>query len=172
MAQMSLRPDKKTLMYVRFRSEIKSQTSSLGVVKTVRNVSRQNIRIHFQHQVSSTWEWRIRLEFNEIKAKDQQREHGFILYSDFFWAPLLKPFSLNWRAMICTTSNYESRLYAYENDVMFYNIVPAFYGKTGRVYVNGSLHLSDNLKIFVKISKNITNIRGGWLSRWQMIFNF
>jgi hypothetical protein len=172
LAQLSFRPDKKTSMYLRFRSETRSQTSGLDLLKTIRNVSRQNFRFHLQYKFNAAWEWRIRLEFNEIKTKIQQKEHGFIMYSDLFWAPVLKPFSMNGRVMIFETNSYESRLYAYENDVMFYNIVPAFYGKMGRVYVNGSLHISDRIKIFVKISKNFPNIRNGWVSRWQFIYSF
>jgi hypothetical protein len=74
--------------------------------------------------------------------------------------------------MTCETTSYESRIYAFENDVMFYNIVPAVYGKYGRVYINGNVDLSERLRVFIKIAKNFPNYRREWLSRVQFIYSF
>lgn len=172
LVQVSYRPNKQTSSYFRYKTGLKSQTSGQEPIKTIRNVGMANARFHIQHKINTYWEWRFRLEFNEINAETQKKETGFILYSDLFWAPPLKPFSFGCRFMTCETTSYESRLYAYENDVMFYNIVPAFYGNFCRVYVNASFQASEKVKTFMKIAKNFTNALSNWSLRWQLLVSF
>ncbi len=172
MVQFSYKPEKRTAIYIRYRAEVKSQTSGSGMLKTVKEQSRYSARFHLEHRIDPAWEWRFRLEFNGLGSRDEAPETGFIMYSDLFWRPALKPFSFNMRLMACETSSYESRIYAYENDVMFYNIVPAVYGKYGRAYVNISMDISARLAMFIKIAKNFPNFRGEWLSRVQFIYSF
>jgi hypothetical protein len=71
--------------------------------------------------------------------------------------------------MICETTSYESRIYAYENDVMFYNLVPAFYGQMGRLYINASLQLTDKIELFVKVARSFQAVGGGWGTRCQLV---
>jgi hypothetical protein len=172
MVQFSFRPDKQTTIYIRYRSEVKSQTNSTGQVKAIQELSHYSARIHIEHRIDLSWEWRFRMEFNGLNRTAIKPESGFIMYSDLFWNPLRRPFSFNWRVMTCETTSYESRIYAFENDVMFYNIVPAVYGKYGRVYINGNVDLSERLRVFIKIAKNFPNYRREWLSRVQFIYSF
>jgi hypothetical protein len=171
LAQLSFTPQKKTSFYVRYRSERKSQTTRLGSnIKTIGNIEKQVVRLHLQYKVNAAWEWRMRLELNELVAKGEEDQHGFLLFTDLFWKPSGKPFSISGRALICETKGYESRIYAYENDVMFYNIVPAFYGKTSRLYLNTSLQISDNIEVFVKIARNFQENGRIWATRCQFIW--
>jgi hypothetical protein len=170
LAQFTLRPDKKTLAYLRFRSELKTVNTNNSIIRYIAPVSRRTVRIHLQHKVNSEWECRFRFESNLITGTGIETEHGFMVYADWFWDPLYKPFSLNLRAMVCETSSYTSRIYAYENDVLFYNIVPGFYGTLGRVYINGRLNMTKTASMFLKISKTFRSTEGNWQTRVQ--FNY
>lgn len=172
MLQFSFKPDKRTAIYIRYRSEVKSQSYGPGQLKAVQELSRYSARIHIEHRVDPAWEWRFRLEFNGLNRAAMKPETGFIMYADLFWTPLQKPFAFNLRIMTCETSSYESRIYAFENDVMYYNIVPAVYGRYGRLYVNTNIDISERLKAFIKIAKNFPDFRREWLSRVQFIYSF
>jgi hypothetical protein len=95
-----------------------------------------------------------------------------LFYTDLFWKPSSQPIGFNMRAMICETTSYESRLYAYENDVMLYNIVPAFYGRFARTYMNVSYELSEKLRVFLKVSREFPGGSAGWFSRFQALVQF
>jgi hypothetical protein len=170
MAQLTVRPDKRTQAYLRVRSELKTANANFFTVEHVIPFSRRTVRIHLQHKINSEWECRFRFEGNMITGSRFETEHGFLFYSDWFWAPQYKPFSFNLRAMVCETSSYTSRIYAYENDVMFYNIVPGFYGRLGRVYINTNLNMTKNARLFVKVSKTFQSNGSHWQSRIQFMY--
>jgi hypothetical protein len=170
MAQLTFRPDKRTQAYLRFRSELKTANTNFFVVDRIIPFSRRTVRIHLQHKINSEWECRFRFEGNMITGSRFETEHGFLLYSDWFWEPIYKPFSFNFRAMVCETSSYSSRIYSYENDVMFYNIVPGFYGTLARIYINAKINMSKNAKAFLKISKNFQSNASNWQTRVQIMY--
>ncbi len=64
-----------------------------------------------------------------------------------------------------------SNQYAYENDVMLYCLVPAFYGQMSRIYINASLKITDKIDLFAKIARSFGANRGAWVIRWQLICN-
>jgi hypothetical protein len=50
-------------------------------------------------------------------------------YLDIVFKPVMKPFSVIARWLYFETSSYDSRIYAYENDVLFSYAVPAYSGR-------------------------------------------
>jgi hypothetical protein len=170
--QLSYKPNKKTSFYIRHRSESKPQAISSGSVKTIIDMSKKQFRLHLEYKPDLIWEWRFRLEFISLKMTGRSPESGFLFYTDLFWKPSSQPIGFNMRAMICETTSYESRLYAYENDVMLYNIVPAFYGRFARTYMNVSYELSEKLRVFLKVSREFPGGSAGWFSRFQALVQF
>ncbi len=170
--QLSYRPNKKTSLYIRHRSESKLQAISPMAVKTILDGIKKQFRLHLEHKPDLAWEWRFRMEFVTLKRRGSSPESGFLFYSDLFWKPSGKLIGFNMRAMFCETTSYNSRIYAYENDVMLYNIVPAYYGRLVRTYINTSCNISDGVRIFLKISREFPGKGAGWHSRFQALIQF
>ena len=169
--QLSYRPDKKTLVYIRYRAERKSGAAVLGRVKTITEYQKTGGRLHFEFRPTLEWEWRIRAEFTSILSSGSEREHGFLTSTDFFWSPIDKPFSLNGRIMVFDTKSYDSRIYSFENDVLYYNIVPAFYGWGARSYLNAQYKISHNWHLYLKISRSFNGMPARWTTRFQFVFH-
>ena len=55
------------------------------------------------------------------------------------------------------TDGYDSRIYAYENDVLFYYSIPAFFNKGFRYYLNINYDLNANTSFWLKWSQTIYN---------------
>ena len=53
---------------------------------------------------------------------------------------------------ILHTQNYDSRIYAYENDVLYAVSFPAYYGKGMRYYAIFKTSISNNLDIWLRWS--------------------
>jgi predicted porin len=67
-------------------------------------------------------------------------------------------FSGNIRFAIFETSGFDTRVYAFENDVLYAYSVPAYQGKGIRFYVNGRYKLSRNTDLWIRYAMiNYTN---------------
>ncbi len=87
--------------------------------------------------------------------KGEAAEQGFLMYADVLYKPVMKRYSGNVRLQYFETDGYNSRLYAYENDVLYYFSIPLFYGKGYRYYINLNYDLSKRLSFWVKWSQYI-----------------
>ena len=68
---------------------------------------------------------------------------------------MLKNYSGNVRLQYFETGGYDSRIYAYENDVLFYYSIPAFFNKGYRYYLNVNYNLNANISFWLKWSQTI-----------------
>ena len=67
----------------------------------------------------------------------------------------MKPFSANIRLQYFETDDYNSRLYAYENDVLYSFSIPVFYEKGYRYYLNVNYDLTKKLTAWARIAQTI-----------------
>ena len=65
-----------------------------------------------------------------------QNAQGVLLYTDLLYKPMGKAFSGGLRLQYFQTDNYNSRLYAFENDPSSSGSISAFYNKGYRYYLN------------------------------------
>jgi hypothetical protein len=109
-----------------------------------------------EHKIDLSWSFRSRVEFNHIKELGVSK-HGYLGYGEAFYKAREYPYSFNFRIMVCETDSYESRIYAFENDVRYFNIVPAHYDKFLRFYVNFAFDISPGVQFFAKVSKTVSD---------------
>ena len=79
--------------------------------------------------------------------------NGFLAFFDVFYKPMLKPFSGNIRLQYFETDNFDSRIYAYENDVLYGFSIPAFSDKGFRYYTNINYDVSKKLSFWLRIAR-------------------
>ena len=93
------------------------------------------------------------------------RSWVFLSFADVIYKPLLKKYSANARLQYFETDGYNSRIYAYENDVLFYYSIPAFFNKGFRYYFNFNYDLNAKISFWLKWSqtlyKNVESIGSG-----------
>lgn len=90
---------------------------------------KQSLRLHISLSISEMITMRTRYEVTWIDHPSANKEEGFLTYLDMVCKPLMKPFSVIARWLYFETSSYDSRIYAYENDVLFSYTVPAYSGR-------------------------------------------
>ncbi|MBP7273796.1 MAG: helix-hairpin-helix domain-containing protein, partial [Saprospiraceae bacterium] len=61
---------------------------------------------------------------------------GFMIYQDLIYKSLALPVSITTRFALFDTDDYDSRIYTYENDLLYQFAVPALYYKGLRYYIN------------------------------------
>ena len=87
--------------------------------------------------------------------KGDNNEKGFLGFADIGYKPMLKPFSGILRLQYFETDGYNSRLYAYENDVLYSYSIPAFFDKGFRYYLNLNYDLTRKLTLWVRWAQTI-----------------
>ena len=85
--------------------------------------------------------------------KGKAAEKGFLMYADLLYTPAMKPLAGNIRLQYFETDGYNSRLYAYENDVLYSFSIPVFYGRGYRYYINVNYDLTRKLTIWARVSQ-------------------
>jgi len=107
--------------------------------------------------VNPVFTLRNRVEMVWFDKKGTGEQHGYMLYVDGVLRPMMKKYSGSVRLAYFETEGYESRLYAYENDVLYSFSIPVFYDKGYRYYINLNYDLSKKLTIWMRWAQTIYN---------------
>jgi len=141
--QVNYRIKRKLDFYVRYKSETKQvnlieddddvELENEDVLDLLANNRRTQVRFHLGNKLNKTWELRNRLEYMRFKEDGEPVSNGFLVYQDVLFSPIGQPYSFKGRFAIFQTDNYDSRIYAYENDIIGSFSIPA-YAYTGLRY--------------------------------------
>jgi hypothetical protein len=144
LVQLAYMPNKYVEMYTRFRQETKllNEADSLPGISPVVPVTRLNWRTHISYRLNKTVELRSRVEAVWYARNGKQKETGFLFYTDVYVKPAFKPFFFNARAQYVETDGYNSRLYAFENTVLYNYSIPPLFNKAFRYIVNVNYRLT------------------------------
>lgn len=144
--QVTYKPNRQTEIYARYRTETKerNQSGSDSVLHFLVNKQRQNLRLHLQYQLAPSFALKTRSELVLWDKKGIDEQTGYLVYIEgaykggFTWGG-------NIRLQYFETEGYDSRLYAFESDVLYGYTIPPFFDKGFRYYVN--LHYDINKKL-------------------------
>ncbi len=153
--QLNYKPNKVFEIYTRFKSESKSINYNPKdlTLSPVIPQPKQYWRTQFSYKINSVYSFRSRVETVWFDKKGDAPENGFLLYADLIFKPTLKPFSANMRLQYFETDGYNSRLYAYENDVLYSFSIPVFYDKGYRYYLNVNYDISKKLSLWGRVAQ-------------------
>ncbi|MBK9485438.1 MAG: helix-hairpin-helix domain-containing protein [Chitinophagaceae bacterium] len=157
--QLSYKPNKQLEIYTRFHSESKAINVNPGQL-TLSPVTRQpkkNWRTQVSYRINTAVTIRNRTEIVWFDKKGLAAEEGFLTYVDFLYKPMLKAFSGVIRLQYFETDGYNSRLYAYENDVLYSFSIPVFYDKGLKYYVNINYDINKKITLWIKWAQTIYN---------------
>ena len=157
LVQLTYKPNKQLEIYTRFHSESKAINFNPDnfTLSPVVAQPRQSWRTQFSYKINTAITLRSRAEMVWFNTGSPQKEQGVLTYFDFLYKPLLKPWSGNLRLQYFETDSYNSRLYAYENDVLYSYSIPVFYDKGIRYYCNANYDVNKKLTVWVRWGQTI-----------------
>ncbi|MDN3658713.1 helix-hairpin-helix domain-containing protein [Ferruginibacter paludis] len=157
MLQATYKPNKQLEWYVRYHAESKSKNFNpdLSLLSLVVNKPKQNFRTQVNYKINSAITFRNRVEMVWYNKKGQDAQNGFLSFADILYKPALKNYSAGMRMQYFETGGYESRLYAYENDVLYSYSIPVFYDKGFRYYLNFNYDLNKQITVWIKWGQSI-----------------
>ena len=151
--QVTYKPKRGTQVYLRLREETKERNANTeSATRTLFNQRKIQTRLHFQHQISKTITIKSRVEWSHFEDEDGWQS-GYMMYQDLSFKPFDFPFSFTTRYALFDTDSYDTRIYAFENDVLNAFSVPPYYNKGSRFYFNLNYRGIRNLLIQARFAR-------------------
>lgn len=138
LAQLTYKPSKKMEMYVRIRERDKLENTAVDLTEGIDYLVHEkqtSYRYNFTYKVSESIKLKSRVELVNYDKEESPYEVGYLIYQDIIYKPKSSPFSFSFRYGIFDTDSYNSRIYAYENDVLYMFSIPAYYNRGTRTYL-------------------------------------
>ena len=156
LVQAIYQPKKDLEITARFKSESKEVNDVKNGLATnfLLPSSKQNLRVNINYNLTRSIAIRNRLEILWIQP-EEERENGFLGFFDLSWKRGLRNFSTNLRLQYFETTGYASRIYAYENDVLYSSSIPSFSDQGWRYYLNLHYDWGKNFSGWFRWSQSI-----------------
>ncbi len=151
--QADFRLSRKVQLYLRYKNEEKEQKFRIEEKYEDRPEQFRKSRVHFQYNPAETFTLKTRLE--HVFYKGMETENGWMVFQDVQYSPVKIPVNLAARLAYFNTESYNSRIYAYENDLLYTFAVPAFFGKGFRTYLNLKYKISEKAEIWFKLANTL-----------------
>ncbi len=124
-----------------------------GKMNQVGESERDYYRLQLNYQAFPWLKLQSRVEITRRRAQGREQESGSLIYQDFQIRPENKGWSAGFRYLLFDTDSYDTRLYAFEQDVPYTFSVPAFAGKGSRFYLLLSSKLSGKFSVSLRFSQ-------------------
>jgi len=153
--------NKRSAAYLQIRSKTKMKNSTDAMVFSHYPITytKNSVRLNINYGLRNGLVFSNKAEYAHYINDDGTDSHGFFICQDVAYKPDNKPFSLTFRYALFDTKDYDARVYAYENDVLYSFSVPSLYGKGMRVYLLGKWKILNKLTLYARIGSTIYNDR-------------
>ncbi len=155
LVQLTYNPNKQVEIYTRYHNEHKAinYNPDDATLNPVVLQPKQDWRTQFAYRLSNAFIFRARVELTWFDKKAADAENGFLIYTDILYKPLLSKLSGNVRLQYFETDGYNSRIYAFENDVLYSYSIPVFYDKGFRYYLNINYDITRKLSVWARLAQ-------------------
>ena len=113
-------------------------------------VKRESYRGDASWKLSKSISLQNRLEVSQFKKGDAKAEYGLMIYQDIDYSPMFAKLSGNIRVAYFNTPSYNSRIYAYEDDVLYIFSFGMYSGKGFRTYLILKYKLAKKINVWAR----------------------
>jgi hypothetical protein len=150
LTQISYTPSVNTSFYLRFFQEEKGQRLITDVVRYNEQQVIDRLRFNFSHNLNEEFSLKSRVELSFYTK--QNKEKGYLFSQDLNYKPINKSCAINGRLAYFFTDSYNTRLYAFENDLLYSFSVPAMFGDGLRAYLNFQKRFGPHFTCWLKLA--------------------
>lgn len=156
LTQINYSPLNNVDMYFRVKFDNKQENfrDDFDFTAQLVNAKKKSFRFNISYSVFDFLYFKNRVE-TVISNKVDAVEKGYLLYQDVLFRPKKFPLSVSLRYALFSTDGWDSRIYAYENDVLYAFSVPAYYDKGQRIYLMFKIDALKNVDLWLRISRTV-----------------
>ncbi|MBL0911928.1 MAG: helix-hairpin-helix domain-containing protein [Bacteroidia bacterium] len=136
----------------RVRYRCRPEKSKLpSAVAAAEDTRKWDFRIQTMMHIRSDLRIQLRADAVQyLRADAPASRWGYLLAQDLVWQPVSGPLAFSLRYCIFHTSDYDTRIYSYERDLLYAFSVPAMQGKGQRVYLTMHIRTLRSWDIYLK----------------------
>ena len=181
LSELQYIPSKTAQFYVRFRQEIKgrNQSNNTEQVDYISSQTRSIYRFNAQYKVNLNLSAKSRLEVVTYTDDINKNQTGTLLMQDLNFSLPRKKVAIILRMAYFTVDDYNARVYAAENDVLYQYAVPMYQNSGVRYYLVARIKASRKVELWFKysqtrysnvntISSGLEEIRGNTLTDFRL----
>ncbi|TLX77744.1 helix-hairpin-helix domain-containing protein [Labilibacter sediminis] len=145
--------------YLRYREKEKA-INTRGTLDPAFNTTKYNskkIRLHTSFIVDNNWSLQFRIEKSLYKELNNNTSEGLLAFTGIKYISNTTKLTCWARYTIFETDDYNSRIYAYENDLLYNFYTPSFQRDGSRVYFLFRYELLKNLRFWFKAGQTHYN---------------
>ena len=151
-AEVTYTPKRNIEMILRAKYETKQKNSSEEAnMKEIINYNTSKYRYQLNITPNAEWKLKSRIEVSRYHRPDSA-SWGFLVCEDIQYKPAKLPLTFTARIALFDTEDYNSRIYAYEQDVLYAFTVPMFYGRGTRLALVIKYDVTDNIDLWFRIA--------------------
>ena len=151
--QLDYQPNKQAQVYILYRTKTKPLNEAGSVTNYPLDRAKQNLRLHVTAQVNTALAMKARVELLWYDKKANDAEEGFLSFVEASYK--FRRLQTNLRLQYFETNGYNSRIYAYESDVLYGYSVPAFFDKGFRYYANLNYDITKQITCWLRWAQTI-----------------
>ncbi|MEO8088222.1 MAG: hypothetical protein ABI763_15485 [Bacteroidota bacterium] len=136
-AQVNFTPGKTFDTYFRIKQQNKPENfPGIDVpVNGLQDVIQTNYRFNLKYKITKAFTLSNRIEYVTLNKKSTGTQKGYMMYQDISYKPMKSKVSLSLRYVLFDTESYDTRIYVYENDVLYAYSIPSYYYKGSKYYL-------------------------------------
>jgi hypothetical protein len=156
--------------YIQYRIEQKQSNGSdeINKVDPLITSTQHRARFHISHTLNKNIKLRNRFEVSYYELGGRI-EKGYMIYQDIIYKPLGKSYSFTARYALFDTDGFNSRIYTYENDILYEFSIPFSADRGSRYYINWRHKLGRHLTYEFRYAKTYYQNRETISSSGQFI---
>ena len=161
LTQITFSPSKKTQLYVRYTEKLKQENAPSGsgeITNPLVSVKKQKIRLNVDYSLSASFSFDNRIELVTYKKDGLPASNGFLIYQDVDYKIPKSPVSFSFRYALFDTDDYNSNIYAYENDVLYAYSIVSYYYRGSRFYMTSHIKIKRGIDFWLRYGQTaLTN---------------
>ncbi len=144
---------RKMQVYMQYSYENKlADYSSETSIKRTGFQARHRMRLNFDHIISKSIRLRSRVELSRFE-NPEGLQHGYLIYQDIILQPQEFPLSMTGRVAFFDTDDFDSRIFAYENSVLYEFAIPSFFDQGVRYYLTLRYRATRKLTLEFRVAR-------------------
>lgn len=157
-------------IYLQYRYEEKEQNGQdlLGGIDPLITRGQHRARLNITSTLNKSLKLRNRLEYTHFN-EDGNHSDGYLIYQDIIYKPLGKSYSITARYALFDTDGFDTRIYTYENDILYEFSIPFYADRGSRFYINWRQRLGRKITIEGRYSRTYYDNRETIGSGGQLI---
>lgn len=154
LTQIDYRPKRYWIMTLRYKQKLKEKnyTQEKAFITSVLPYSQKKIRYQTSYQTISGFKTKFQLEYIQFTGTTGENSNGWMASQGLSYADLKFPVQVDLGMSYFHTDNWDTRISAYEKNILYAFSFPTFYGEGLRAYSVIKYPVLKNMTFYAKIA--------------------